>query len=33
MSFSDSDSSSHGGATEYKGFRQISRDRKLSLSV
>ncbi|KAK4578564.1 hypothetical protein RGQ29_028598 [Quercus rubra] len=30
MSFSDSDSSSHGGATEYKGFRQISRDRLLN---
>ncbi|KAG6669698.1 hypothetical protein I3843_01G254600 [Carya illinoinensis] len=29
MSFSDSDSSSHGGATEYKTFRQISRDRLL----
>ncbi|KAK7829013.1 protein transport Sec1a [Quercus suber] len=30
MSFSDSDSSSHGGASEYKGFRQISRDRLLN---
>ncbi|KAF3440248.1 hypothetical protein FNV43_RR18531 [Rhamnella rubrinervis] len=29
MSFSDSDSSSHGGATEYKFFRQVSRDRLL----
>ncbi|BFG21744.1 hypothetical protein CerSpe_080180 [Prunus speciosa] len=29
MSFSDSDSSSHGGATEYKIFRQVSRDRLL----
>ncbi|KAF5466969.1 hypothetical protein F2P56_016846 [Juglans regia] len=29
MSFSDSDSSSYGGATEYKIFRQISRDRLL----
>ncbi|KAL5571957.1 hypothetical protein UlMin_021554 [Ulmus minor] len=29
MSFSDSDSSSHGGATDYKIFRQISRDRLL----
>lgn len=34
MSFSDSDTSSHGG--EYKNFRQISRERKnsiLSLSL
>ncbi|KAM6584667.1 hypothetical protein CsatB_011669 [Cannabis sativa] len=29
MSFSDSDSSSHGGANEYKIFRQTSRDRLL----
>lgn len=29
MSFSDSESSSHGGAPEYKCFRQFSRDRLL----
>ncbi|KAA8515932.1 hypothetical protein F0562_019111 [Nyssa sinensis] len=29
MSFSDSDSSSHGGGAEYKNFRQISRERLL----
>ncbi|OMP00590.1 Sec1-like protein [Corchorus olitorius] len=29
MSFSDSESSSHGGEREYKVFRQFSRDRLL----
>lgn len=31
MSYSDSDSSSHGG--DYKNFRQITREREFSLSI